>query len=603
MTKYIFDIEANGFLYDVNKVWCLVFKDVDTEEVYSYYLDNIESGLKKLAKADVLIGHNIVGYDLPVLKKLYDFEFKGQAWDTLVGSRLAYSRLNKHSLDSWGQRFVQRRWVSSGKLNYEGGFDNFSDEMLEYCQQDVEVNYVLYKKVLKKAIDFTADYVRLEHDILEIQTRSEQYGVSFDYESAMKYASDIDAEMDSIKEQVEETLGYHTFEKEHILKKDGKPNHHAVNLLESMKRQFPKFKHKISIDKPNNRSLIKVYEKITLDTKKLLLAKLDELGWQCSWFTDKGSPQMTRQGNVEPNLSSIPGMEGADLGKYYVLKHRKSIIDGFFKNIRSDNKIPSEANTLGAITGRYTHRKIANLPAVRSLYGNEIRGLFGAERVQVGSDLAGIEARILAHYMDDEEFTTLVSGEDADIHTFNQMKAGLPTRDAAKTFYYAFLYGGGDTKIGSLVGGGSKEGADIKDAFFKELPGLKLAIDKAQREAQQGYVLSLDERPVLVTESVGFNGKKGFDVRKALNTLLQSSAAIYFKRWLWFIEKLIKEQKLDAKLMISYHDEVQYDVHPDDVEKFKQVLQQAVLETDKYYKVKCPNAIDIKTGKNWRDCH
>lgn len=601
MTELIFDIEADNLLYDVSKVWCIVTKNIETKEVKTFDCFCIKEGLKHLGEADVLIGHNVVGYDLQVLKKLYGFEFKGQLRDTLLGSRLHHSRLPKHSLKFWGEVLVKKGLIQAGKTGFED-WSQYSEEMLEYCVQDVEVNYTFYMNAFSN-FDWDADYVRLEHDILAIQTKSETFGVSFQYEDAMKLQQTISLEMDAIKEQVEELLGYHWDEKEYRLKNDGTMMKTCHTLLDKLRKEYPEFNHRPVL--VSDRCLIRVPTKVTLDTQMLLKVKLLALGWKGEWKTAKGALQLSREGEPEPNLSSIPGMEGVDVGRYYVLKHRLSIVSGFFKNVRSDGKIPSEANTLGAITGRYTHRKIANLPAPRSLYGMEIRSLFGVDEgyTQVGADLAGIEARILAHFMEDEEFTKLVSEKDADIHTFNQKKAGLPSRDAAKTFYYAFLYGGGDAKIGSLVGGKAKEGAEVKDAFFKELPGLKVTIDKAQREAQKGYVISLDERKVYVTKSKGFDGVLRFDSRKALNTLLQSSAAIFFKRWLWFVDKWIKQQGLDANLMISYHDEGQWAVKDEDVEKFKRILLSSVELTDNYYKVKCNNDIDIKTGKNWGDCH
>jgi DNA polymerase I-like protein with 3'-5' exonuclease and polymerase domains len=268
------------------------------------------------------------------------------------------------------------------------------------------------------------------------------------------------------------------------------------------------------------------------------------------------------------------------------------------RHVRADGRIPSEANTLGAITGRYTHRKIANLPAVRSLYGKEIRGLFyaGEGRVQVGSDLAGIEARMLAHFMGDDEYTEQVV--NGDIHTTNQLAAGLPTRDAAKTFFYGFLYGAGDAKVGTLVNGNAYDGKKVKEKFLNSLPSLKLLIEEKQKEARKGYITSLDGRPIYITKTEG-----KFDTRKALNSLLQSSATIYFKKWVEYIDKAIVYYDIDATIMVLMHDEVQISVAEGHVNVLKSVLQKALEATDKFFKVKCPNAIDIKQGSTWEDCH
>lgn len=608
--KLMFDIEANGLLEEATVVHCIVAIDVDTREEYIFDNNHIQHGLEKLREADVLCGHNILTYDLPLLKKLYQFTFNGRVDDTLVGSKLRYPRRTRHSLGSWGQTFVKLGWMGKGKYE-QPDFDHYIPAMLDYCIQDVKVNLKLLEVLEKGKFDFEADYVRLEHDTVLTQNKSAEYGVCFDLPNASKLIAEVIEELNEIQSEVEDILGYHFSQKEHRLKRDGTPNHHAINLIAKLERQFPEMEHKIEIDKEKGVSYITVPEKITLSTKKLLVNRLLELGWQCTWFTLKGSHQVARKGVPEPNLSKIEGLGGTDIGKYYVLKHRLSLLEGLIKVVRKDGKIPSEADTLGAITGRYTHRKIANFPSVESLLGKEIRGLFGtgSGRNQVGCDLSGIEARLLAHYMDDQEFTDDVL--HGDVHTKNkeavQELFGFDdeqfSRSKAKTFFYGVMYGSGDLKAGSLVNGGSSEGALIKQAVFNRLPKLAQLIEDKQQEASKGFITSLDGRRVYVTKSEGWNGKKKYDTHKALNTLLQSSGAIYFKRWLWFIEQMINDRGVDANLMISYHDEVQYDCHPDDVGKLKCILHEAIIKTDTYYQVKCNNACEIKVGHNWKDCH
>lgn len=585
----VFDIEANGFLEDVDDVFCIAVYDLDSKNMKLFEPNKIQEGVEYLKSFDALVAHNGLGYDFPVLRKLFNFHYDGKIYDTLILSRLRYAFFRSHSLESWGERFKYP------KISYHN-FNYYEPEMGEYCERDVEITVRAFNH-LRKQIDIDQDYVALEHDILSIQTDSEQYGVTFDYEGAMKLSMKIDGEMKSIQEQVEEALGYSWSIKEHKLKRDGSISHHATNLISRLETDFPEFEHIPVVSEET--SLINIPTKITLDTKKLLTERLLELGWKPTMHTEKGSPQITRQGSVCPNLPE----DFKGVGKYFVLKHRKALIDGFFKNVRKDGKIPSEANTLGAVTGRYTHRKIANFPAVRSLYGEEIRALFGVDkgRVQVGCDLAGIEARMLAHYMEDEEYTEEVL--NGDIHSTNQHAAGLPTRDSAKTFFYGFLYGAGDAKVGLLVNGDSTDGKRVKEQFLDSLPALKQLIETKQKEAKKGHITSLDGRPIYITKSTGFNGKPQYDTRKALNSLLQSSATIFFKRWLWFIEDYVKQNNIDAKLMISYHDEVQYSVAEKDVDQFKNILRTALKSTDIYYETKCPNDIDIKTGKDWMECH
>lgn len=419
----VFDIETNGFYEDVSKIFCISIKDLQTGENTLYEPDEIKQAIRILLSYDVLIGHNILGYDLPVIEKLYK-PFKGKVYDTLILSRLRYPFFESHSLKAWGERLKFR------KIDYNN-FSYYEPEMGEYCKQDVEVTAKVFKH-LSAQLDIDADYCKLEHDVQRLQTKAEIHGVAFDYEAAMKLSMAIGSEMDDIKSKVEPALGYSYEDIEHKLKKDGELSHHAIRLLTRLDEDFPDIP--IEVSKTECTSVIRVPAKITLDTKKELISKLLDVGWKPTMFTEKGTPQISVKGEVCENLLNLSD-EYSIVGRYFILKHRKSLVDGFFKYVRKDGKIPSEANTLGAVTGRYTHRKIVNLPAVRSIYGMEIRSLFGVPegRVQVGCDLSGIEARMLAHYMNDPEYTNEIL--NGDIHTKNQEAAGLPTRDAAKTFF------------------------------------------------------------------------------------------------------------------------------------------------------------------------
>lgn len=605
MNRYlVFDIETDNLLYEVSRFFCAVSIN-ENEEVTRYYRKDIEKLFIDLSNSKAIVGHNIIGYDLPALEKLfpdlynkYLSENMPEVHDTLLYSQMITPRLKSHSLKAWGERLASKGIIAVGKTEFND-FTKFSEEMMDYCEQDVYVNWHLYDQMVKREKEesfFKSRPYLLECKIKAIQVESEMYGVAFDVETAMQLIMEVQAEMDTIRHTAEKVLGYHKNRLEYKLKADGSPSHFHIKRLGRIMNEYGKEpEHGIE----GKHSYILDPIKITLDTKNLLVARLLELGWKPTMFTPGGSPKLVDAGEACPNLSKVEGFEKVDIGKYFVLKHRLSILQGFFRVIRDDDKIPSEANTLGAITGRYTHRKIANLPAVRSLLGSEIRSLFGPGegRVQVGCDLSGIEARLFANAMNDKEYIDVIL--HGDIHTDNQQRAGLPTRDAAKTFFYAFLYGAGDTKIGQIIGGNAEDGRRIKETFLKTLPGLVSLIDTKQEEAEKGYITGLDGRRVFITKNeVGM-----YDVRKALNTYLQSAAAQYFKYWLMFTNEEIKSRDLDAQLMISYHDELQFSCHPDAVEDLKEILEIALKGADRELDIVCPNAIEIKTGKNWMDCH
>lgn len=145
MSRLIFDIEADGLLDTVSQVWCIVTLDIDTQEMLSYTPETLSDGLQALERADLLVGHNIIGYDIPALTKaLRPFKRHPKVLDTLVASRfLQPERWGGHSLEAWGER------LKAPKGDFSD-FSEFSDEMLEYCKQDVRVNYEIFKALEKE---------------------------------------------------------------------------------------------------------------------------------------------------------------------------------------------------------------------------------------------------------------------------------------------------------------------------------------------------------------------------------------------------------------------------------------------------------------------
>jgi len=590
----VFDIEANGFYNDVSEVFCIATEDLNTGEQRLYRPDEIKEACRALEEADYVAGHNIVAYDIPVLKKLYNIDIDyHKCIDTLLIAKYSTIRMNKYSLKFIGEK------IGSKKIEYNN-FSYWEEEMGTYCIQDVRVTTKFLKEYLMRNVNIFEQGVRLEHAVRAMQTEMEIRGVSFDLQLAMRVEAIISKRMSLIKNRLEPKLGYSLIKYYQGSKKEGIP---FIYRQTSKGEATIHAKRWIGDEASIKGEFCKVsFDKVTLDKANLLKYKLLELGWKPTMLTEKGAPKIAEKGITCENLSKIKGF--SSLGSYFVLKHRLGLVQGLIKVTQDRGsmgyRIPSEADTLGAITGRYTHRKIVNLPAVRSQFGAPIRRMFKATDgyVFMGADLAGLEARMLAHYMEDDEFTNEVL--DGDIHTFNQHKAGLPNRDAAKTFFYGLVYGAGDAKVGSLVNGGAKEGKVIKDAYFKALPKLKKLIEVKQKEASSGTIQSLDGRLIKIPRE---EDGRGFASRKALNSLLQSSGAIFAKTWGVFAKKYIDEHNLRAYFLISMHDEYQLEVHPDDVEETKKALYYGVEMANKLYDVKCKNDIEIKTGKNWEDTH
>lgn len=288
------------------------------------------------------------------------------------------------------------------------------------------------------------------------------------------------------------------------------------------------------------------------------------------------------------------------LRDYLLLQKRIAQVESWLEAMGSDGRVHGKVITNGAVTGRCTHHSpnMAQVPNAGSLYGPECREVWSVEdgNVLVGCDASGLELRMLAHYMKDEEYVKTItqgsSKDGTDVHTKNQQAAGLPTRDAAKTFIYAFLYGAGDAKIGSIVGGTSKEGAKLKAKFLKQTPALDKLLKTVAKYAALGYVPGLDGRKIWVRSE-----------HAALNSLLQGAGAVVMKKALVIFEEKVRKNKWPVKFVANVHDEFQFETTPEVAELAGQAAKQSIVEAGLFYKLRCPLDGEYKVGLNWKQTH
>ena len=214
----------------------------------------------------------------------------------------------------------------------------------------------------------------------------------------------------------------------------------------------------------------------------------------------------------------------------------------------------------------------------------------------VGADASGLELRMLAHYMGDENYVKTVtegsSKDGTDVHTVNQRAAGLSTRDQAKTFIYAFLYGAGDAKIGSIVGGSARDGERLKSAFLKGTPALQRLRNTIAAYAAKGYVPGLDGRKIWVRSE-----------HAALNSLLQGAGAIVMKQALVLLEKHLPRAGVFYKFVANVHDEWQIETKPEMADTVGKLAVQSIREAGEHFQLRCPLDGEYKYGTSWRDTH
>ena len=610
MKLLFFDIETNGIDHWQTKkglkdLHCLSILDPVTDEMKSFSPSglNIQEGLDLLASADFICGHNSVKFDAPCLEKLYGFTHKG-VLDTMVMAMCIYpdaknddfnregfpkDLIGRNSLKAWGYRIGEYK----GDFGTTTDWSTWSQEMQDYCEQDVRVTAKLFYYLTEKKPSRQMLY--LEHDFAKLMAVQENNGWPFNMKKAEKLTANLMAARGVLQQQLQEafpptvedmksTMGWEVngiqgaTKKElgAALKEQGHPPKQVTLLL----KEATKLDHKKKevLFNPNSRDQIS--------------ERLMGLGWKPTAFEGK------RPAINEAVLRDV-GLPQADLLCEYLLlaKRLGQVAEGkqAWLTLALDGRIHGEVVTNGAVSGRCTHRNpnVAQVPAGRAPFGHECRDCFEAPegKVLVGADAAGLELRCLAHYLfqwDKGAYAkTIVEG---DIHTANQKAAGLETRDQAKTFIYAFLYGAGDAKIGSIVNGSSREGKKLKADFMRRIP----AIGKLNAVVQQH-----------VTKS---NTLKGLDGRilpcrsphSALNLLLQSAGAVLMKQALvCFAKKAMHPYELHGNI----HDEVQFSCAPEHAKELGEAFIRSLKLAGSILNFNCPVDGEYKVGNTWAETH
>ena len=277
MKNLIFDIEADGLT--PNKVWCIVAKDIEQQKVYQFGPDKLAAGIKLLEEADVLIGHNILGYDMPVLEKLHGATFTSKVIDTLVMSRLYQPvRENGHSLKTWGYR------INFHKQEQPDDFDEYTPEMLEYCTQDVLLNEKVYFALINEGKNFDPESLELETEVARIMLEQEQTGFLFDVERAMKLLAKLKTRMTEVEDEVQRTFKPKWVDVKEVvpkLKKDGRLSKSGLTNLEYAQRAD------INDSRPFMR---KELQEFNLGSRKQIGEYLIDFGWKPERFTPTGQP-------------------------------------------------------------------------------------------------------------------------------------------------------------------------------------------------------------------------------------------------------------------------------------------------------------------------
>lgn len=668
MARYVFDTETDGFLDVLTKLHSLVLVDADTDEVLSFADQKgyrpISEGLEILRTADEIIGHNILSFDLPAIRKLVPgWWAEGKVTDTLILARLLYGDIRDldfkvrqkaidnhreptlpgnliglHSLKAWGCRLGFHK----DTFGETADWSRWTPEMSEYCVQDVRVNKRLYLALAKK-FDIAGEWAQaidIEMRFAHLIALQERHGFRFDTAAAEELAhivrtrkakaeaalydlfepwwvgGAVQKPKRTVNRWVESPLGaitrvvqkptgdtyQHTYKTGRTVVKQVKVDVEQQGYYETVEEGVPFTKVALRVFNPGSRQ--QIADRLT----KLY-------GWQPQDFTPSGEAKID-----DDILSALPYPPAQALAEYFMLDKRLGqIADGkqaWLKKVK-DGRLYGRMNTLGAVTGRCTHMdpNIAQVPSIANAkgtvpYGAESRSLFLPDEghVLLGCDADGLELRCLAHFMlDGGRYARIVhSGtkeDGTDIHSMNQKAAKLPSRANAKTFIYAFLYGAGNAKIGEIV-------APQQDLEKQKAAGgaLKRQFLK-NTPGLSGLIKAVKEAAKVKGWVRGIDGRQ-IPIRHAhasLNSLLQNAGAIAMKLApVLLYERLIQEGYewgKDFAQVAHVHDEVQLSVRPEIAEYVGELAEWSIAEAGRQLGFKCPLVGSSEIGESWKDTH
>jgi DNA polymerase-1 len=627
MKIYVGDLESDGLLDTATKVHCGVFKNRQSGELVKFRPHQIEEMLAFLDTVDVLIMHNGIGFDWPLLEKLYQYKFKGKKVDTLIMSRLLnpkrilpYNCPNKkagpNSVEAWGWR------LGRGKPEHND-WAEFSEAMLHRCTEDVEIQCLIYDAILEEAKGQNwRDAFLLSFELFTNLQKQEEYGWLVDKEHMHKCIAQLSRWIDRIDRvitphlptvlEIEETKekGEYKYIKKPFLK-SGEYSQSVVdwsirNGIALGIRPVSGCYSRISFRKTNLNS--------NEETKDFLL----QLGWEpLEWNTnddgERTSPKLSKDDPFEGIQSKI----GRLVAKRVQCRQRRGILEGLLELIRSDGRIGSAVNNLAA-TARATHRNIVNIPKASSFYGKQMRSIFtsGEGMVLVGTDSDACQLRMLAGRMNNPQYTEALCNGDkklgTDNHSLTARLGNLESRDIAKNVMYCLLFGGGDEKLAKTAKKPRGSGRELRDTLYRGLDGLGTLVENLTKEwrrtARQrfnpkfnrieyfdGTIKGLDGRPIKVPYE-----------HQLLVYLLQSDESImmtkaYNKMCADLSEKYVWGK--DYGVVCWMHDEYTVECREEIAEDVRKISEDAIAWAGQFFNIPCPHVGQGAIGKNWYEIH
>lgn len=596
--RVVFDIEADDLL--ATKIWCCCCYDLDSQMWQIFRDGDAEQARQYFEVAEQVIGHNIINFDLPTLKRLWDINVPiKKVFDTVVASRLANPKRPKgHSLREWGEALG----------NYKDHFEDWShwtQEMEDYCKQDVRVTCDVFKKVQQELRGFSKISIDLEMRSQYLLSIQHWNGFDFDMEGAIALKSKMMAEYFPLIQKLQDA-----FPPRKVLvgtyqarrKKDGSLTGKSAEII-----------LKPNVEKTDTPDLYNVYEykEFMIDSPSEIRERMKPYWHPVIWN------KPTKDGSVTPkvcdeNLETV-GDDAPeaikDIVRCKILKSRSTLVQSFIDACWKDNRVHGDVISVGASSNRMAHRNpnLGNIPSPKSLYGEECRALFKVPegKVLVGCDLAGIQLRALAHYVNDPELIKQILEGDIHVHMakvygllkeseeYNETKPEhKKARSRGKTITYAILMGAGAAKIGQLAGGDDKLGRQIMKRLESSIHGWSKFKSAIEMRAQIGYFIGLDGRRIALPNA-----------HKGMSFYLQSFEQAIMKYAMYRFNKILTKAGVYYKQVVVVHDEVEIECNPEDAEFIGQTIRESYKKAGEFFKVRIPLDGEYKIGKNWLEVH
>lgn len=647
--KVVWDIEANG-LENPTSIWLVVLKDIDTGEYHRFR--NITSDAQEKERfLDVAvsvtqwIGHNSLGYDVPILVRLCP-EFLPYSGvdlhlDTLVVSKLMnYSKKGKHSIKEYGQEFGME------KGDFSDYFTGWSPEMEDYCVRDVDICHRIWSKYSKHILHPAwAAGLRMEHEFQIVANQLQSNGFSFNADRARSLLKRISAELAKLDLDILEA-----FPPREVLIREFTPR--ATKFGTISKSSVPRtLQFDISSYEVGKTYRHTRLEEFNPSSHRQIITVLNEAGWRptnrtATHIDAERSLQRLKYGRREKseldraeedaiilklqslkvtgwkvdeeNLATLPDTAPAParlLAKRILLESRRRTLTEWLGLVKEDGRIHGRFYGIGAWTHRMAHQNpnTANIPTDAKLYGAEMRALWQApkNRLLVGVDAEGIQLRIFAHYIDDKDFTkALVEGkkdDKSDPHSLNQRVLGAKSRNIAKRFIFAYLLGGGLGKLSQILECDEQSARNSLDRLLERYTGLALLKETViPQDAKRGYFKGLDGRLVRLPGDTPGERK-----HLCMSGYLQNGEAVVMKKaCLKWAGKLTQKKAL---LVNFVHDEWQTEC-PNNMEialEIAKIQAESLREVGEELGLKCPLAgsfysednHDYTIGTKWSVTH